>query len=157
MSIKSSIQEIKRRNYSRSISKKILQGGENLGIYGKIDIVNPHKLSIGSNCSINHGAYINAYNPITIGNDVTISAGVSIISTGIDYVEWSNGHKQHLKNDGIFIGDHVWIGSRAQIIGEVKITGKYVVIAAGAVVTKDITEDYVVVAGIPAKIIKKYK
>lgn len=41
-------------------------------------------------------------------------------------------------------------------IAGVKITGEHVVIAAGAVVTKSIEQSDVVVAGIPAKIIKKY-
>lgn len=37
----------------------------------------------------------------------------------------------------------------------VDISGKGVIVAAGAVVTHDITEDYVVVAGVPAKVVKR--
>lgn len=151
------IKNRKRKLVQKMIAKSFKRCGKNFNIFGKIDVVNPENIVIGDNCSINHGVYINAINPIQIGNDVTISAGATIVSTGIDYKEWSNGNKFHIRNDGIVIGDHVWIGSKAQILSGVKITGKYVVIAAGAVVNKDIDQDYVVVGGVPAKTIKEYK
>lgn len=53
----------------------------------------------------------------------------------------------------IIIGDGCWIASGAMIMGGVTI-GKHCVVAAGAVVTKDVP-DYSFVAGVPAKIIKK--
>lgn len=52
----------------------------------------------------------------------------------------------------VTIGDDVWIGARVIILPGVTI-GKGVILAAGAVVTKDIP-DYAVVGGIPGKIIK---
>lgn len=52
----------------------------------------------------------------------------------------------------VFIGNDVWIGSRAVILDGVTI-GNGAVVAAGAVVTKDVPE-YAVVGGVPAKIIK---
>ncbi len=52
------------------------------------------------------------------------------------------------------IGDNVWIGDKATILAGVKI-GECAVIAANAVVTKDIPP-YSVAAGNPAKIIKTY-
>ncbi len=53
----------------------------------------------------------------------------------------------------IHIGDRVWIGSSAVITKGVTI-GNGSVVAAGAVVTKDVPEN-VIVGGVPAKIIKK--
>lgn len=52
----------------------------------------------------------------------------------------------------VVIGDDVWIGTRVIILPGVKI-GNGVIIAAGAVVTKDIP-DYAVAGGVPAKVIK---
>ena len=52
-------------------------------------------------------------------------------------------------------GDHDWICSSAIIFPGVKITGQHIVIAAGAVVTHDIAESYVIVGGVPAEIIKR--
>lgn len=51
------------------------------------------------------------------------------------------------------IGDHVWIGSNATILSGVSI-GEWSVVAAGAVVTKDVPP-MTVVGGVPARVIKK--
>ena len=63
----------------------------------------------------------------------------------------------HAKSEGlskgdISVGDDVWIGYRAIILSNVNI-GKGAVIAAGAVVTKDVPP-YAIVGGMPAKIIR---
>ena len=135
---------------------RVFEKGKNNAVYGKITIINPHNVKIGSSCSFNHGVYINALNPIVLCDDVTLSAGVKIVSTGIDYIKWAQGKREHVIDDGIKIGDHVWIGANAMILDGVSITGKYVVVAAGAVVTRSINEDYCIVAGVPAKVISKY-
>lgn len=137
-----------------SIANKV---GKNIKVYGNYDILNPSNFQIGDNCSINNDVYINAMCPVHIGNNVTLSAGSKIIAAGIDVNQWINGRKEHRNDLNIYIGDNVWIGANAMIFGGAKITGKYVVVAAGAVVTKDITESFCIVAGCPAKIIKKLK
>jgi maltose O-acetyltransferase len=53
----------------------------------------------------------------------------------------------------VSIGDNVWIGGRSIILQGVKI-GEGAVVAAGSVVTRDV-DAYEVVAGVPAKPIKK--
>lgn len=53
----------------------------------------------------------------------------------------------------ITIGNNVWIGSNAVILSGVTI-GDWAVVAAGAVVSKDV-EPYTVVGGIPARVIRK--
>jgi acetyltransferase-like isoleucine patch superfamily enzyme len=55
---------------------------------------------------------------------------------------------------GVKIGSGTWIGVHAVIVGAVTI-GRNCVVAANAVVTKDVP-DYSVVGGVPAKIIKQY-
>ena len=112
-------------------------------------------MEIGSDCRINSKVFINARSGVTLGDDVTISHGAKIISTGYDIEHWVNtGKKIHTVNTPVYIGNHCWIGANAVILPGVKITGEYVVVGAGAVVTKDITESKVIVAGVPAKIIK---
>ena len=115
----------------KCVSKK----GKNNYVFGHVDFVHYNNISIGNDCRFNHGAYINAFNPIILGNDVTISAGAKLITTGIDYQKWSNGQRVHISGKGIFIGDHVWVGANAVILNNVKITGEYVVVAAGAEVS----------------------
>lgn len=129
------------------LKSKIHKVGENVYFFGQISIVEPQNLTIGSNCSLNHGVYINAFNPIVIGNDVTLSAHCMIVSTGIDIQGWVNHDKRHLKDKSIYIGDHVWIGANAVILPGVHITGNYVVIAAGAIVTKNITDSNTIWGG----------
>ncbi|MEM0966377.1 MAG: acyltransferase [Verrucomicrobiota bacterium] len=67
---------------------------------------------------------------------------------------WSLSHDYNtanfaLKGDKVIIGDYVWIGPRAIILPSVSV-GKYAVVAAGSVVTKDVSA-YALVGGIPAK------
>lgn len=143
------------RFYNKLLNRLLCNNKGKVVAYGKAYIVNPQNIVINGEMSINHGVYINAYNPIYFGDDVTVSAGASIVSTGLDLEKFSNGEKSHIDNDGIHIGNHVWIGCNASIIGNVKITGEYVVIGAGAVVNKDIKESYSVWAGVPAKLIKR--
>ena len=61
-------------------------------------------------------------------------------------------HRADLWLKPIHIGKNVWIGANATILAGVSI-GENAVVAAGAVVTKDV-QDGVVVGGVPAKIIK---
>lgn len=80
------------------------------------------------------------------------------LSTSPVFYDVSGGTNYHLghllieKTARTYIGDDVWIGSRAIILQGVQI-GTGAVIGAGAVVTKDVPP-YAVVAGCPAKIIK---
>lgn len=135
---------------------KLASCGSNLKIFGNPVIYSSERLSIGRDCKINDQVYINARSGVTIGDDVTLSYGSKIISTGYDVEHWvATGKKVHIENTPVKIGNHCWVCADAKILPGVNISGEYVVVAAGAVVTKDITEDRVVVAGSPAKIIKK--
>lgn len=131
--------------------------GNNLHIFDIPEISYHNKLKIGNDCRINSNVYINARSGVEIGDDVTLSNGTKILSTGYDLEHWmATGQKVHIEDAPVKIGNHCWIGTNAIILPGVSITGEYVVIGAGAVVTKDITESKVLVAGNPAKIIKHY-
>ena len=67
--------------------------------------------------------------------------------------EYDKIRKAHpIDGTEIFVGDNCYVGTGATILGPIRI-GNNVTIAAGAVVTKDVP-DNVVVAGVPAKIVK---
>ncbi len=91
---------------------------------------------------------------IKIGNNCLISQGVTIITSNhkieknklIVDQEWKS------KSGKVYIEDDVWIGANAVVLPDVTIH-KGAVIAAGAIVTKDVPE-YAIVAGNPARIIK---
>lgn len=124
--------------------------GSDLKIYGRITAYPPEHVHVGSHVSINDLVILNARDHITIGNHVSISPGVIINTGGLKYEE-PRGHRGHTKAP-VVIRDGAWICSGAIINPGVTI-GEDAVVAAGAVVTKDV-EARTVVAGVPARIIK---
>lgn len=129
---------------------------------GKININGYFKIGAGSdirvfeNAELNLGTgYFNSNvqivckEKITIGNDVAVARDVIIRDTDAHDILNEN----HIKNKPVKIGDHVWIGTRAIIMKGVTI-GEGAIIAAGAIVTKDV-QPHSIVAGVPAKIIRE--
>ena len=124
-------------------------------------------ISIGNNCYIGEGTRIWSGDEVRIGNNVLISHNVNIIDTNsheLDYKERSNRYRDLIANGHwsekgsidtapILIEDDVWISFGAIILKGMSI-GRGSIIAAGAVVTENVPE-FVVVAGNPAKIVKK--
>ena len=115
-------------------------------------------IRIGDNCHIGEYNHITACNKIVIGNGLLTGRYVIISDNshgGLSFEEakvypW----KRQLTSKGeVVIGDNVWIGDKAAVLSGVHI-GNNVIIAANAVVTKDVP-DNCMVAGVPAKIIKK--
>ena len=142
---------------AKKVSKQCGSVGKNLIVFGDdIELIAAEKIVIGDNFKLNNKTLINAVSGVTIGNDVTLSHGAKIISTGYDLDLWiKTGRRKHFDNKPVKIGNKCWIGTNAVILPGVEITGENVVIAAGAVVTKSIAESNVMAAGVPAKIVKK--
>lgn len=135
--------------------KRFGKCGYGLQIYGSPKISFPDKIVIGNNVSLNDGSVLNAtMSHIEIGNNCTISSNAQILAASYDVNGFLNYHNTHHISKPIVIGDNVWVCAGAIICPGVHILGG-VIIAAGAVVTKDITEKNVVVAGNPAKIVKR--
>ena len=111
------------------------------GEYGKIEI--------GDDTFINSGTSIGSLVSVTIGNHVAIGNYTLILDA--DYHNPLDHTKPGAKAP-IVIHDYVWIGARATILKGVTI-GTHAVVAAGAVVTKDVPP-YAFVAGVPAKVIR---
>src|SRR5215469_16904597 len=109
------------------------------------------KVSIGRGTVINHGCLLYTTGGLTIGENVSISSGVWLV-TGT-----------HDMNDPLFpdsykpivIGNYAWIGMRATILAGVTI-GEGAVVMAGAVVTRDVPPR-AVVGGIPARVMSQRK
>lgn len=111
--------------------------------------INRNKIEIGENTAINRRCYLDGRGSIKIGDNVSISPEVHLITADHD-IE-STDFK--FKSSFIVIEDYVWIGTRSIILPGVKL-GKGAIIAAGSVVTKDVPE-FNVYGGVPAKFIKK--
>lgn len=108
-------------------------------------------LILGTNVFVNSFSRIVAHQSIEIGDNVVIAAGVSILD---------HDHRTHVENgalvvenleftaDPIRIGSNVWLGDKVTVLKGVTI-GDNVIVAANAVVTKDV-EPGTIVGGIPA-------
>lgn len=148
--------------------KIIISGNENeviiekpqrmFGVYVQMDKkANNRKLIIKKDCYCWSGLYsFSSDNNISIlvGEDCMFSSGVTVRAT--------DGHKIHDINTGtrinfdksVEIGDHVWIMQDAKILKGVKVLSGCI-IGANSVVTKSIDCENAIIAGSPAKIIKK--
>ena len=94
--------------------------------------------------------------PVTIGNHVNLAQGITVTALNHNFDDTDQRiDEQGVSTKAVTIGDDVWIGANAVILPGVTI-GRHAVVAAGAVVTKDVP-DYCVVGGVPAKIIRKLK
>jgi acetyltransferase-like isoleucine patch superfamily enzyme len=113
-------------------------------------------LTVGNNSNIGPYSYIGCSGYIEIGNNVMISPRVSIYAEN-HVVERTDVtmKEQGVKREFVKIEDDCWIAANSVILAGVTI-GRGSVIAAGSVVTKDVPP-YSIVAGIPAKVIKKRK
>lgn len=119
------------------------------------------KVEIGANTDIGQSSRIGCQGHIKIGKEVLTGPNVFIADYNHEYRDISRSvlrqGNHFISVNGrpnIEIGDGTWIGMNVVIVGNVLI-GKHCVIGANTVVTKDVP-DYCVVAGSPARIIKRY-
>jgi len=101
-------------------------------------------IAVGDNSVINRRCYLDGRSGLKIGNNVNISADVCLITLQHD----PDSPNFVCTGGPIVIDDHVWIGMRAMVMPGIHI-GEGAVVAAGAVVTRDVAP-YSIVAGIPA-------
>lgn len=125
-----------------------VNGEFSIGFGSDIRIFDNAKLKLGSGY-LNSTVQIVCAKNIEIGDDVAIARDVIIRDT--DAHEIIDG--KHQKEKNVKIGNHVWIGTRAIIMKGVTI-GDGAIVAAGAIVTKDVPANSIV-AGVPAKIINE--
>ena len=109
------------------------------------------KIRIGRGTIINHDCLMHVTGGFIIGENVSISAEVGLITGGHDI----NDPLFSVHYKPIVIGNYAWIGVRATILRGVTI-GEGAVVMAGAVVTRDVPP-YTVVGGVPAKFVAERK
>ena len=92
--------------------------------------------------------------PVNIGHHVNLAQGITVTALNHNFEDSEKKiDEQGVCTTPVVIEDDVWIGANAVILPGVRV-GTHSVVAAGAVVTKDVPP-HSIVAGIPAKIIKK--
>jgi acetyltransferase-like isoleucine patch superfamily enzyme len=127
------------------------------------DFVNIYGATIGKNCKI--GTFVEIQSDVEIGDNTRVSSHSFLCSKlrvgqdvfighGVKFVSDMYPPQEYEFWRPIIVGDGASIGTNATILCE-KI-GKNAIIGAGAVVTKDVP-DNTIVAGNPAKILRKFK
>ena len=111
------------------------------------------KIRIGRDTYINRGTMLDAHNKIWIGERVMVGPGCYITDSDHGMKLGVPVKDQPMKRGEVVIEDEAWIGAKVTVLKNVRI-GRGAIIAAGAVVTKDVRPDEVV-AGIPAKLMGK--
>lgn len=130
------------------------QRREVLNIFANVFIEGFEGLRVGNHVSINRDSNLSCFGGVSIGNNVAIGHGTSIISTNHGFSDRETPiNYQPVSEAPVSIGNNVWIGARATILAGVSIADGTVV-AAGAIVTRSVTEPDMIVGGIPARIIK---
>ena len=124
----------------------------------------PHQfnpeITIGDDCSIGEYFHVSAINSVTIGNGLLTGRFVYIGDNAHGGLSWEEAEvapiNRPVQSKGaVSVGNHVWIGDKATILGGVTI-GDNVIIGANSVVTHDVPS-HCMVAGAPAKIVRQLK
>lgn len=111
-------------------------------------------VTIGDHTRI--GIHCTVIGPVCIGSNVNLAQGITVTALNHNFEDTTKRiDEQGISTKPVVIDDDVWIGANAVILPGVTI-GQHVVVAAGAVVTKDVP-DNCVVGGVPAKEIKKLR
>lgn len=123
----------------------------NLDLLSPITVDYGYNITIGDNVFINHDCYLMDCAPITIGDHTFIGpkCGLYTANHPLNAESRNAGLEQALP---ITIGNNVWLGANVIILPGVSI-GDGVVVSAGSIVTKNISENQLVM-GAPAKMVK---
>ncbi len=117
-------------------------------IHWRAEFYAPERITIGKHCTIGDSAFLDGRSGLTIGNSVNLGSHVTI------YTRQHDVDSRDFAETGapVMVGDYAWISSHSIVLPGVAI-GEGAVIAAGAVVSKDV-EPYTVVGGNPARYIR---
>lgn len=165
------------RWYIRLLAPLYQQRGRGSKIYGSVRMDTPpyRKFVLGrrsvveSFCCINNavgdviigdntriGLHTTVIGPVEIGSNVNLAQGIVVTALNHNFTDCTKRiDEQGVSTAKVTIGNDVWIGANATVLPGVTI-GNHCVVAAGAVVTKDVPP-YSLVGGVPAKILKKLK
>ena len=132
--------------FSELIGKPV---DENFGLFPPFYTDFGKNITIGKNVFINAGCKFQDQGGIFIDDEALIGHGVVLATLNHDM---DPEKRQALHPAPVHIGKRVWIGANATICPGVTI-GDNAVVAAGAVVVKDVPAD-TIVGGVPAKIIR---
>jgi acetyltransferase-like isoleucine patch superfamily enzyme len=112
--------------------------------------IESNSLSVYKSFALSGGCYFQASGGIYIGKNSIFAHGVTIVT-----IEHNLSSVNELGKSGkVIIGENCWLGAKATILSGVTL-GNNTIVGANSVVTKSFPEGKVILAGVPAKIIKR--
>ena len=110
--------------------------GKGLVIKNNVTIKSPWNLTIGDDCWLGEGCWIDNLDKVRIGNNVCISQGALLLTGNHDYTRTSMPYR----NAPITIEDGAWIGAKAVVCPGVTVR-RHAILTVGSVATKELAED----------------
>ncbi len=149
------------RRKQRTLEKLIPSAkGKGLTVFAPFHTEYGVNISVGKECFFNYNCVFLDVSPITLGNGVWLGANVTLVTPNHPFIaeerlnaDYPDGRHDLEYSSPITVKDGCWICSGAIICGGVTI-GENSIVAAGAVVTKDVPAN-TIVAGVPAKVIRQ--
>lgn len=137
------------------VKSKMKYCGKNVVIHRNVEIRGVENISIGDNTNINHDCELYGGGGIEIGSGTMLAYYVTVLSDfrsfrGKEPLKAKERQGKRIRKK-VLIGDDVWIGTKALILPGVQIAD-HAVVAAGSVVTKNVSE-WEIVAGNPANVV----
>jgi len=130
--------------------------GDNVAIFEGVHLFRIGNMQIGDNVSIHQMCYIDAAGGLKIGSDVAIAHATTIMTTDHDYSNpLVTTRDAECFLAPVEIEDDVWVGAGVRILSGITIRA-HSVIAAGAVVTKDVSGNSLMV-GVPARRVREIR
>ncbi|MEZ9911372.1 acyltransferase [Vibrio breoganii] len=153
MSLYDLVKKIHFRLYKNNVENKVCSSSGKFNIFGKVTLENARNITIGEGTTLNEGVYISGHDKVTIGEYVSVSTGVKIITA---YLDEGNINMKKCKDihmsKPVNIGGNTHLGAGSIILPGVTI-GSNCIVGAGSVVTKCFDSNSVVV-GNPAKLLR---
>lgn len=142
--------ELRRQFYSKNLKRC----GEGVVFFPGVVIHYPENVELDSDVHMGRGVFISGQGGVSVGKWVLIGPHTVIHSANHVYDNPSIPiQKQGHEPRAITIEDDVWIGANVTVLPGIRI-GRGSVVAAGSVVTSDV-DPYLVVGGVPARLIKQ--
>ncbi len=141
-------------NYSHAIPRRQLHLGVDVAITPNVIFKHAARISIGDRVSIGAGCNLwagSGAGRIIIGDDVLFGPEVMVNAASYRFNDGAPVTRQLMDEADVIIGNDVWLGMRAMVMPGVTI-GDGAIIAAGAIVTRDVAA-MTIVAGTPARAI----
>lgn len=149
------------RSLLRVRGRLIIKGSVRVGRGARWDIGEKSKVEIGDGTYFSPNTKLISTEAIIIGARCAIGWGTSILDSDFHTAETLDVVGSRLErvpdrtlSGAVRLADHVWLGSDVKVLKGVSIAAGCIV-AAGSVVTRDVTQENVLVGGIPARLLKE--